>query len=282
MIRFWTFLVLASLVSLAVAQDMPPLPPLPDQPGANNSTATTAPPSAPAAPAANGAPELPPLPGDNAAASAPVSNTAPALPAPSSTEAAPVLPAPGTDQSALAAPTTETAPEETPAKPVKKAGKKRHPWQVSNYRPNVIFGGWVHAKGGNGSSRIAWASQEVLNALLFHKYRLINPLEGKAENGNYDGQPGRQWREFTFVAPKSKVQVNVYLRNSGKKVWLRVGPGEGTPPASTSLAQANKLKVADLTALHLIQKKLGHRLSPNRVVPHWDAPYRYAAASADH
>jgi hypothetical protein len=205
----------------------------------------------------------------------------PALPA-SSTETAPALPAPGSDQSALAAPTTEAAPAEAPAKSAKKAGKKRQPWQVSNYRPNVIFGGWVRAKGGNESSRIAWASQEVLNALLFHKYRLVNPLEGKAETGNYDGQPGRQSREFTFVAPKSKVQVNVFLRNAGKKVWLRVGPGEGTPPASYSLEQANKLKTADMTALHLIQKKLGHRLFPNRVVPHWDAPYRYAAASPDH
>jgi hypothetical protein len=200
------------------------------------------------------------------------------LAAPSSTEAAPALPEPGADQS-VSSPASEAAPAE---KPAKKTAKKLQPWQVSNYRPNVIFGGWIRAKGGNPSSRIAWASQEVLNALLFHKYRLINPMEGKAEKGNYDGQPGKQWREFTFVAPKSKVQVNVYLSNVGKKVWVRVGPGEGTPPASTSLDQANKLKVADLTALHLIQKKLGHRISPNRVVPHWDAPYRYAEGSADH
>lgn len=110
----------------------------------------------------------------------------------------------------------------------------------------------------------------------------MNPLEGKSEKGHYDGQPGRQWREFTFVAPKSKVQVNVYLGNVGKKVWVRVGPGEGTPPASYSLEQAKKLKVADLTALQLIRKKLGRRLSPNRVVPQWEAPYRFAEASADH
>ncbi len=182
----------------------------------------------------------------------------------------------------MAAPSTEAAAAEAPAKPSKKKAKKVEPWQVSNYRPNVIFGGWIHAKGGNSSSRIAWASQEVLNALLFHKYRLVNPTEGKAEKGNYDGQPGKQWREFTFVAPKSKVQVNVYLGNVGKKVWVRVGPGEGTPPASTSLAQAKKLKTEDLAALHLIQRKLGRRLSPNRVVPRWDAPYRYADSTADH
>jgi hypothetical protein len=288
--RSLAFLLFASLTNLLSAQDMPPLPPLPDQgQGATSSSTTAAPPPAPpasgtsttAAPAAS--PELPPLPAQGetgaTAASAPAtaSPALPALPA-SGDQTAPALAAPGTEET-TAAPTTEAAPEA--AQPVKKA-KKLQPWQVSNARPNVIFGGWVHAKGGNDSSRIAWASQEVLNALLFKKYKLISPTEGKGEEGNYDGQPGRQWREFSFRAPKTKTLVKVYLGTVGKRVWLRVGPGEGVPPAAYTLAQAKKIKADDLTTLHLLQKKFGRRLSPHHVTPHWEAPYRYAEATADH
>ncbi len=171
--------------------------------------------------------------------------------------------------------------EASDTKKSKKHAHQRKPWQVSKYRPNVIFGGWVTAKGGNESSRIAWTSQEILNALLFKKYKLISPQDGKQEEGSYDGQEGRQWRQFNFNAPKSKLVVQVYIRQSGKKVWLRVGPGEAVPPAEYSLTQAQKIRSADLAALHLIKRKFGRRLTPNRTVSSWEAPYRYSQESAD-
>ncbi len=273
--RFLGFILFSMTVGFVSAQDMPPLPPLPDQSQAATSNASsTAPASSANQPASsNAAPALPPLPGDQAAAT----QASPANPALSN----PPLPPTSNDQSQ--SPTTQVAVA-TPGAEATKAKKHHHsvkPWQVSKYRPNVIFGGWVKAKGGNESSRIAWTSQEVLNALLFKKYKLISPLDGKQEEGSYDGQEGRQWRQFNFTAPKSKLIVQVYVRQSGKKVWLRVGPGEAVPPAEYSLTQAQKIRNADLAALHLIKKKFGRRLTPNRIVASWEAPYRYSQESAD-
>ncbi len=166
--------------------------------------------------------------------------------------------------------------------PTKKTASKSNPYLVSKYRPNVIFGGWVKAKGGNETSRMAWTSQEILNTLIFKKYELLSPAEGKPEEGNYEGQEGRQWREFNFTVPKSKLAVQVYIRqDANKKVWMRVGPDEAVFPEATSLAQAKKERQADLVVLHLLQKKFGRRLTPNRVVASWDAPYRYSMATAD-
>lgn len=254
-----------------LAQDMPPLPPMPNQGQTAAAPATTE--SAPATTAASATPTdqsqvLPPLPNQQPATAA----------APATTEAAPSTEAaPAT----AAAPATESAPV-TEAKPKKKNMATGNPYIHSPYRPNVIFGGWVKAKGGNETSRMAWTSQEVLNALIFKKYKLISPDQGKPEEGTYQGQEGRQWREFSFIVPKSKLAVQVYIRqDANQKVWLRVGPDEAVAPAATSLAQAQKMRIADLKVLQLLKRKFGRRLSPNRVVASWDAPYRYSVATAD-
>ena len=271
------------------------LPPLPGTPSTSasptdNGQAATLPPlpntQAPATQESGQTPALPPLPGNQApeTTAAPAENgQTPALPplpgnqAPATTASQPATTA--TTQ----APATETAPT-AETKPAKEQAEAPKPWTISKYRPNVIFGGWVRAKGGNEKSRIAWASQEVLNALLLHKYKLISPDEGKPEEGAYEGQgKGRLWRQWTFHVPKSKLTVSVFVRQDGhKRVWVRVGGPEAVPTSIVSLAQAKKMQQADLTVLHLLQKKFGRRLSPNRYVPDWDAPYRYAEETADH
>lgn len=286
LLAFGLFFVMAGLLA---AQDMPPLPPMPDQ---GQSASASAP--AAAAPAASTdssqAQTLPPLPQDNSGAAA-----APAAPAASTdnsqAQALPPLPGDNGAASSGATPTpsaeTEQAtPAETPSAESTPAGTKpaHHPkpWEASKYRPNVIFGGWVRPNGGNETSRLAWTSAKVLDALLFHKYKLVSPDEGKPEEGSYEGQKGRQWRKFSFVAPKSKLTVEVYLRQAAnKKVWLRVGPGEPIAPAAETLGEAQKQRLADLAALHLIQKRLGRRLSANRYVATWEAPYRYEQETAD-
>ena len=193
-------------------------------------------------------------------------------------------PLPG--QAAAPSPSGQTAsasatPVDTPVasgteekKPVVKHAKNERPWEATKWRPNVIFGGWVNAKGGNESSRLAWTSQEVQNALCFKGYKVIK------EDGKYDGQAdagGNQWREFTFSVPKSKLQVQVYAKQTGKKIWLRVGPSE--PPAfadaENSIAHVQKMREADMKALHLIQKKLGRRLLAHHIVRSYEAPYSF-------
>lgn len=269
--RLSLFLLFLLATGTLLAQDMPPLPPLPNQ-GQTAAPATTAPAppnaqepattAAPANPTDNQGSGLPPLPNQQ-----PATTTAPVT-----TETSPTT---------EAAPTTETAPV-TEVKPEKKKVSTANPFIHSKYRPNVIFGGWVRAKGGNETSRMAWTSQEILNALILKKYKLISPEQGKPEEGSYQGQEGRQWREFSFMVPKSKLAVQVYIRQDpNRKVWLRVGPDEGVFPASASLAQAKKARVADLKVLHLLQKKFGRRLSPNRIVPSWEASYRYSVATED-
>jgi hypothetical protein len=187
--------------------------------------------------------------------------------------------APSSDQTAAAS--SSASPAETPAaggveekKPVVKHAKSERPWEATKWRPNVIFGGWVNAKGGNESSRLAWTSQEVLNALCFKGYKVVK------EDGKYDGQAGaggNQWREFTFSVPKSKLTVQVYAKQTGKKIWLRVGPSE--PPAfaaaENSIAHVQKMREADMKALRLIQKKLGRRLAAHHIVRSYEAPYSY-------
>jgi hypothetical protein len=280
--RFLGFILFLMTAGLVLAQDMPPLPPLPDQSqAANSNTNSSIPVSANQPASSNAAPALPPLPGDQTNQAA-ASQMSPASSAPSN----PPMPPTNNDQSQspatqAASPTPSAEAAATEPKKVKKHFHSVKPWQVSKYRPNVIFGGWVKAKGGNESSRIAWTSQEILNALLFKKYKLISPQDGKQEEGSYDGQEGRQWRQFNFNAPKSQLVVQVYIRESGKKVWLRVGPGEAVPPAEYSQVQAQKIRNADLAALHLIKRKFGRRLTPNRIVSSWEAPYRYSQESAD-
>lgn len=288
---FFFFLTASGLL----AQDMPPLPPMPDQ-GQAPATSTNLPPlpggNQPATAPASQNPSLPPLPDQSQAAPASTPATNPPATNNSQTQGTPPLPgeaAPATTtqspapEQAAETPTPETetaAPAETQQAPQHKASK--NPFLVSKYRPNVIFGGWVTAKGGNEDSRLAWTSQEVLNALLFKKYKLTSPAEGKPEEGNYEGQDGKQWRQFNFRVPKSKLTVQVYLRQeANKKVWLRVGPGEAVAPAATSLSLSKKMRQANLAVLHLLQRKFGRRLAPRVVKASWEAPYDYSKETAD-
>jgi len=308
--RFSAFILFSLSTGLVHAQDMPPLPPLPDQTvsagGTASVSASPALPPLPAASAASGSPALPPLPESSSSSSpaspalpplpaSPANNTSsPALPplpatnAPASNAAPAMPPLPGQPdaaaQPAVSAPadqaqssaTAETPSPASPAetKPTAKKARSERPWEATKWRPNVIFGGWVTPKGGNESSRLAWTSQQVLNALCFKGYKVVK------EDGKYDGQAdagGRQWREFTFSVPKSKLQVQVYAKQTGKKIWLRVGPSE--PPAfaeaENSIAHVQKMRDADMKALHLIQRKFGRRLSAHRIVRSWEAPYSF-------
>jgi hypothetical protein len=134
----------------------------------------------------------------------------------------------------------------------------------------------VTAKGGNESSRLSWSSQEVLNALEFHKYKFLK------EDGHYDGQAGGPyWRSFDLLAPHSKETVEVYLRPVGDKVWMRVGPSEPPAPANHSIAQVKKIQKESLRALALIRKEMGRRLKPHYVRNDWEASYSYSKDSAD-
>jgi hypothetical protein len=303
--RFLGFILFLAMADILLAQDMPPLPPLPSETTAtvtaNNGSAAPPLPPLPdqsAAPASSSPPALPPLP-DAPSGSAQSSPAMPPLPqqssgSPGASPASPALP-PLPDQNAQAAPATPPLPGDqsqtaSPAQPPA-AGTEAAPaaapdaapapakpskpvpaWERTKHRPNIIFGGWIVPKGGNESSRLSWASQEVLNALLFKGFKVIK------EEGKYLGQEaadGKQWRETTFSVPKSKLTVQTYLRQSGKKVWLRVGPSEPPPFSIYSIAQVQKMREADLKALHLIQKKLGRRLLPHRVEKSWEAPYSF-------
>ena len=303
--RYLAFILLFATAGFISAQDMPPLPPLPNQAppagNTNSSAASPALPPLPDQPAAAGSPALPPLPeqqsapassspalpplpgqaAEPAAPAAPANNTAPALPPLPGQPAAPAAPADTT--AAPAAPAASGSTEAAPDKPAEtappKKDKEERPWEKTKWRPNVIFGGWVKAKGGNESSRIAWASQEVLNALLFKGYKIVKPEEGK-----YDGQEnagGNQTRNFTFKIPKSSATMEVFLKTSGKKVWMRVGPAEPPPFSVKSIAQVQKQRDSNLKALHLIQKKFGRRLSAHHIVKSFEAPYRFNKESAD-
>ena len=296
------------------AQDMPPLPDLPNQGGnAGMPQAVTAPaapvaatdasavPALPAlpsssspAPAASASPALPALPDQSAApAAAPANPSLPALPdqsagaAPAANPALPALP----NQSAAPAasanpplpgdqaqPAAQPAPAEEAkapeAKPAKKGKAKIAPWKVSKWRPNAIFDGLVVAKGGNETSRIAWTSQEVLNAFEFHGFKVVH------EKGAYPGQGQKQFRTLTFKAPKSKLTVNVYIKGEGKKVWVRVRPSQPPLPAAFTKAQVENMRKVNTVAFGLLKKKFGRRMSPYY---HWSSfePQAHSQAVAD-
>jgi hypothetical protein len=175
-------------------------------------------------------------------------------------------------------PATTALPAASDAsKETKVSGHPRSSWPVPPVQPNVIFGGWVRGKGGNPTSRIAWASQEVMNALIFRGYK----SQDDQEKGNYQGQPGDQWRSMFFTAPKSKITVQVYVKPEGKKVWLRVGPDE--PPAGEKMATVVQLKDEDWKALQIIRRQLKGRMLPHeiRVVRDWSAPFHRPQETAD-
>jgi hypothetical protein len=302
--RFLVLPVLWMMAATLSAQDMPPLPDLPNQAPATNGSGPSAMPPLPdqtqsAAPATNGAAALPPLPDQSAA---PASNTAPppgdqgqVAPAPASPAMPPLpgdqgqavsTPSAPSDQGQAAVTAPSTSPEAEQAAPStkasgppqetnpKKAAKAIPSWKVSKWRPNTLFDGWVLAKGGNESSRLAWTSQEILNTFLFKGYKNL------PEEGVYDGEGKKEWRRFTFQAPRSKQTFHVYIKAVGKKVWLRVRPGEPALPAAFTLAQVRKMRQTDLNALHLLQKKLKGRLRPGRVIVSWE-PSHYPQAAGE-
>ena len=218
---------------------------------------------------------MPPLPDQSSAAPAtpPLPNQ-PGAEQPSAPAAPAAPPAPDQGQAAATTEATPPAPAAGEAKPAKKV---QQPWWTkSKHRVNVILGGWVRAKGGNESSKIAWTSQEILNALIFKGYKVVK------EEGKYDGQEGaggNQFRDFTFSVPKSKLTAEVYIKQVGKRIWVRVGPSE--PPAfeNHSVEKVQKMRAVNLKVLALVQRKLGRRISPQRIIKSWEAPYSFARAT---
>jgi hypothetical protein len=124
---------------------------------------------------------------------------------------------------------------------------------------------------------MAWASQEVLNALVFKGYKNLS----EEEKGNYEGQPGDLWRSMFFIAPKSKVKIQVYVKAEAKKVWVRVGPDE--QPAGEKMATVTQLKKEDWKALQILRAKMRGRLLPHeiRIVRDWTAPFHRPQETAD-
>lgn len=238
---------------------------LPALPGNSAPAASNGLPALPgdAAPAAG----MPALPGDAApAAGMPAlpGETAPtAAPAPAPAEAAPAEAAP-----AEAAPAAETKPVEE-AKPA---------YQQSKTRPKVIFGGWINAKGGNITSKLSWVSQEILNVMDRAHWKMIK------EEGVYQGEEnkGPQSRTFTFGVPGSKeATVEVYLKQVGKKVWLRVGPPEEPAPADHTLTQSERIRANNQKVMNILKAKFKGRLGPHHYVPDWTAPYDHQKGTAD-
>jgi hypothetical protein len=236
------------------------LPPLPGEPAAANSSETA----------------LPPLPGQEGAA-APKAETLPPLPG---QEAPAASSEPASQETMPPLPGQEPAPvaSEAKAKTTAKPQKQSRPWEATKKRVNAILGGWVRAKGGNESSRIAWASQGALHALVFHGYKVLD------EKGLYEAQPGSQgsqWRLITFEAPKVKRTLEVYVTDVNGRVWMRVGPSEPPPFSVHSIGQVKAIRSDTVKALGHIRKQMGSRLRPHRGRS-WEAPYSFALASADH
>lgn len=266
--------VLLLLVGFAAAQELPPLPgeeapaslegelpPLPgEMPGGNDNLPPLV------GETSGGGEGLPPLPGETTAGGE---------------EGAALPPLPGEEEKGAAQPAAElpaVAGEEKPAAeaaspPVEAAGTtpavEAVPRKVVKPKrkllpktaPNVIFGGYVDAPGEREEARLAWASQEILNALIQAGYELIE------ETGDYN--PGG-WRAFTFDAPRTDVTVHAYVVDAGRgRVWMRIGPAE--PPAGESIARVVEIRRQHRKALRLMQAKLGRRLAPKGRT--WEAPY---------
>lgn len=304
------FLISASWV---LGQDMPPLPDMPDgtpttstapsgsapalPPLPDNGNASVAPSSAaapmPALPTTTDTSAQPPLPSGTSTSGTtaalpplPDQGTAPVPPqtntTASSSPALPPLPGSGSTTETTTPPETKALPapsENVP--PITTGPKTKHyprvSWPVPPIQPNVIFGGWIHGKGSNPIARAAWASQEVMNALIFRGYKNHPDLE----TGNYPGQSGNQnqWRSMFFTAPKTKVTLQVYVKPEGNKVWMRVGPDE--PPAGQKMAKVVQLKNEDWKALQIIRTHLKGRLAPHVVRADWTARFHRPQETAD-
>ncbi|MGH7738539.1 MAG: hypothetical protein ACREL1_00185 [bacterium] len=291
-------------VGLLGAQDLPPLPPAASDTG----TTTASSPSGTASDSSAAAPALPPLPSSNSDTSGAASNPSAALPplpgsadsstntSANSSEAMPTLPASANQAATDSNATTWSSPNlTTPAsgptsalvvpdvpKTVQHAHHPKHhhkltpaeQYRVDHYRPNVIYGGWVWTKGGSVDDKLAWTSQEILDALVPKGYTVLK------EDGNYDGEDTTiaQWRQWTFSIPHSHVVSQVYIKPVKHRIWVRVGPSE--PPAGESLKVFKAYQKEDLKMLRLLRKKLGHRLTPHHRKD-WTALYNYESGTSD-
>ncbi len=199
------------------ASDVPALPAAASTAPADNSmpalpsAASTAPATSPAA-----LNDMPALPNAGGAAPAATDSGMPALPDSSAPAMAPAsndMPALPGETKAVAAPAPVAAKVAVKHAPVKK------PWTESKIRPETILGGWIQAKGGNITSRLSWASQQVLNVMDARKYKMAN------EEGVYEGEQnkGSQYRKFTFVVPRSKDTVFVLVETGWKKNVVKSG-----------------------------------------------------------
>ena len=272
-------------VSSTQAQDLPPLPPAPgtDQSQAAPSSSTLPPlPSAPSGTSGASSTALPPLPSapSGSTSSAPAgagSGSLPPLPsAPSQASTASGMalpPLPGAAATPASAGSPEAAnPSATPSGPKKRKLTPEQRYRADHYRPNVIYGGWVNSKGGAVDARLAWTAQEVLNTAVSLGYTVVK------EEGNYEGQPGPPWRQWTFQKPNSDLTPQAYIKPAGKRVWLRVGPSES--PAGLTLEEVKAIQREDLRFLKALRKKFGRRLAPHHRGS-WEAPYDAVRESAD-
>jgi hypothetical protein len=286
------------------AQDLPPLPPAAAVDSQASVSASASLPSGPGT-----MPALPPMPStgtSSPAATAPASDggTMPALPPmPASASAGtsdssasgtmPPLPSAGTSPasdngqaSSWTSPSLQT-PASGPASavvvpdvPKASLGKTKHKitpaeqYKMEHTRPNVIYSGWVWPKGQDVDDKLAWTSQEILNALVPHGFTVTK------EEGNYDGEDTRtfQWRQWTFSIDHSQVTTQVYIKPLKQRVWVRVGPSEA--PAGLSLREVQAIQKQDLRMLKLLRQKLGKRLTPHHRGS-WAAPYNYKRETAD-
>jgi hypothetical protein len=243
----------------------PALPPLP-----SSSNSTQSQPGS----TTNSGVGLPPLPGASSSSSETNSSAGlPPLPNASSNSTAGsgvgLPPLPGT---ASGASVTTTSSGPTPTVHAKRKLTPQQKYWADHYRPNVIYGGWVKPKGGEVDARLAWVSQEVINAVTSMGFTVAK------EEGNYEGQPGIQWRQWTFQSPKTDLTPQVYIKPLGNRVWLRVGPPEA--PAGLTLSQVQAIQRQDQKVLRVVRLKLGRRLSPHHR-GNWDAPYSAERESAD-
>ncbi len=255
--------------SASPSGDLPGLPGLPG--GSSTAVPSGDLPRLPGLPGNSSAPSsgLPALPG----AAVPADNGMPALPGTAPAAAAPATapaaaPAAAVPAEAAPAPQAEAQPAAEEPKPAS---------QQSKARPKVIFGGWIKAKGGNITAKLSWISQEILNVTDAKRYKMAK------EEGVYQGEEnkGPQSRTFTFKVPGSKDTVEVYVKQVGKKVWLRVGPPEEPAPADHTLSQVQRIREQNMKVMNILKAKFKSRLGPHRVVPDWSADYDHQKGTAD-
>ncbi|HVM32764.1 MAG TPA: hypothetical protein VMU88_06485 [bacterium] len=246
---------------------------MPALPDANASSNAAALPPLPGANASSTAGTMPPLPSSNNASAAPAAGVTaePSANSQASTNwSSPSLSVPPSGPAS--APKVPGVPQAKVAKPHKMTPAEKY--RYDHTRPNVIYGGWVWPKGGEVDDRLAWTSQEILNALVPHGFNVSK------EEGNYDGEDTTtpQWRQWTFSIDHSNVVTQVYIRPVKQRIWVRVGPSEA--PADMTLAQVEAIRKQDLRMLKLLRRQLGKRFTPHHRGD-WSAPYNYKRATAD-